>query len=711
MREKRNRKININFNKLIFMIFLFLMGILYIRIAQVTMMRRVDGVDLKAFASKRNTTKQTLTASRGVIYDRNGNILAIDVSSYTVVAFLNASRTGSLPRPRHVIDKEATAKALAPALDMTEEAILTLLNKNAYQVELGPGGRNITELKKSEIEDLRLPGIEFIENSKRYYPNGDFASYLLGYAKRHESLENGVMKYQLVGELGIEALYNDVLTGTNGYLEFQRDTKGYKIPDTKETRIDPIPGQDIYLTIDSKIQRLVENASINMSDTRGFKWSTISVMDAKTGDILGSSSNPSYDPNRLNITNYENPLVSYIYEPGSVMKIYSYLCALDKGTYDGSKTFDSKNYTIQDDVIRNWHRDGFGFISYDKGFEYSSNVAIGYMMENFINRSDLRECYKKYGFGQKTNIELPREMSGNVTFTWPIEVVTAGFGQGISSTPIQQLQALTMFANNGQMVSPNIVKTIKGKEVTYEREVIKSEPVANEYAINYMKDLMDNAINNTTDQFTTARRYHIDGFTVIGKTGTAQIFDPVQGKYINEYVLSFGGMFPKEDPQIIIYAAVRGTTNQVLIKEIRDLMLNIEAYLNITEKEQENHLKEYTAENFINQEVDKLVLPSVNTIILGNGNRVISQSVVPNTKLLSCDSLILMTNGTEFTMPNLKGLSRSYAEIVLKYLGIEYEITGYGFVTKQSIPVGKVLNLEDKLDLTLNRKYNLDKLE
>lgn len=711
MREKRNRKININFNKLIFMIFLFLMGILYIRIAQVTMMRRVDGVDLKAFASKRNTTKQTLTASRGVIYDRNGNILAIDVSSYTVVAFLNASRTGSLPKPRHVIDKAATAKALAPVLDMTEDAILTLLNKNAYQVELGPGGRNITELKKSEIEDLRLPGIEFIENSKRYYPNGDFASYLLGYAKRHESLENGVMKYQLVGELGIEALYNDVLTGTNGYLEFQRDTKGYKIPDTKETRIDPIPGQDIYLTIDSKIQRLVENASINMSDTRGFKWSTISVMDAKTGDILGSSSNPSYDPNRLNITNYENPLVSYIYEPGSVMKIYSYLCALDKGTYDGSKTFDSKNYTIQDDVIRNWHRDGFGFISYDKGFEYSSNVAIGYIMENFINRADLRECYKKYGFGQKTNIELPREMSGNVTFTWPIEVVTAGFGQGISSTPIQQLQALTMFANNGQMVSPNIVQTIKGQEITYEREVVKSEPVANEYAINYMKDLMDNAINNTSDPFTTARRYHIDNFTVIGKTGTAQIFDPVQGKYINEYVLSFGGMFPKEDPQIIIYAAVRGTTNQVLIKEIRDLMLNIEAYLNITEKEQQNHLREYTAENFINQEVDKLVLPSVNTIILGNGNRVISQSVVPNTKLLSCDSLILMTNGTEFTMPNLKGLSRSDAEIVLKYLGIEYEITGYGFVTKQSIPVGKVLNLEDKLDLTLNRKYNLDKLE
>jgi penicillin-binding protein 2B len=711
VREKRNRKININFNKLIVMTFLFLMGILYLRIVQVTLMKNVDGVNLKTFASRRNTTKQTLNASRGVIYDRNGNILAIDVSSYTVVAFLNSTRTGSLPKPRHVIDKEFTAEALAPVLNMTKESILALLERKVYQVELGPGGRNITELKKSEIEDLNLPGIEFISNSKRYYPNGDFASYLLGYAKRHETLENGIINYQLVGELGIESLYNDVLTGTNGYLEYQRDNKGYKIPDTKEIRIDPIPGNDIYLTIDSKIQRLIENASINMKNTRGFSWSTITVMDAKSGDILGSSSNPSFDPNRLNITNYENPLVSYLYEPGSVMKIYSYMCAIEKGTYDGSKTFNSTSYSIQNDVIVNWHKEGFGIINYDQGFEFSSNVAIGNMMDNFINRSDLRECYKDFGFGQKTNIELPREMTGNTTFTWPIEVVTAGFGQGISTTPIQQLQALTVLSNNGSMVKPNIIKTIKGTEIIYEREIIKTEPLVSQSTIDYMTELMDRVVNNTSNRFTTGKGYHVKDFKVIGKTGTAQIYDPVMKKYIDEYIYSFGGMFPKEDPEIIIYAAVRGKSNQELIRQIRELIVNIEAYLDITEKERENHLREYIAENYINQEVDKLSLPNVNTIIIGNGDRVISQNVTPNTKLLSCDSLILMTNGTEFTMPNLKGLSRANAEVVLKYLNLDYEIIGYGFVTKQNIPVGKLLTSEDKIEITLNRKYNLDKIE
>ena len=175
-----------NFPKKVFVIFLVFIFIIFLQYAYVSLSPKVYGIDMDQFASNRYTVSSTLKAKRGNIYDTTGNLLALNVSSYTVIAYLSESRTGSSSTPLHVVDKEATADSLAPVLGMSKESLLNLLNKNAYQVELGPGGRGITELKKEEIEALNLPGIDFIEDQKRYYPNGDFASYIIGYAKKQD---------------------------------------------------------------------------------------------------------------------------------------------------------------------------------------------------------------------------------------------------------------------------------------------------------------------------------------------------------------------------------------------------------------------------------------------------------------------------------------------------------------------------------------------
>ena len=203
-----------------FMYFVFFfMLLIIVALVYVSLFKNVYGTNMKEFASTRNTYSTTLYAKRGTIYDSEGNSLALNVSSYTVIAYLSETRTGSSTTPKHVVNVEETAEKLSPLLNMTKEKLVELLSKKLYQVELGPGGRGITELTKKEIESLNLPGIDFVETYKRFYPNGDFASYILGYAKNKEiELDNGTTTTDIVGELGLESKYNKMLTGTNGYL-------------------------------------------------------------------------------------------------------------------------------------------------------------------------------------------------------------------------------------------------------------------------------------------------------------------------------------------------------------------------------------------------------------------------------------------------------------------------------------------------------------
>lgn len=700
-----------NFPKKVFVIFLVFIFIIFLQYAYVSLSPKVYGIDMDQFASNRYTVSSTLKAKRGNIYDTTGNLLALNVSSYTVIAYLSESRTGSSSTPLHVVDKEATADALAPVLGMSKESLLNLLNKNAYQVELGPGGRGITELKKEEIEALNLPGIDFIEDQKRYYPNGDFASYIIGYAKKQDD-------GSITGELGIESKYEDILKGTDGSTKYQQDRYGYKIPDTPETTVDPENGADIYLTIDSGIQRFLEDAVKANTEEYNPEWTILTVMDAKSGKILGSATNPSYNPNLLNMKSYENPLVTYAYEPGSTMKIYTYMCAMEKGTYNGDATYLSGKYDIGENTVQDWNGKGWGYITYDLGFEYSSNVAVVNLVNSAINRTDLKECFQKYGFGEKTGIELSRELSGSLNFYYPIEVATASFGQGIATTPIQNLQALSIIANNGKMVKPKIIEKIVNPntgKTEYEYKLDISEQLVQESTVNKIKELMSNVINGN-HQDTTGYYFKVEGADLIGKTGTSQYYDSESGYSTgkNNYVYSFAGMFPKDDPEIIIYASYKNPTwskNVGLSKMIKSVVKDIAKYHDVgTYNEQNKEGSKYIVESFINKNVEevrtKLNSYNIKMISVGNGDKIIKQSSIVGSSAVSGDTIIVITNDSNYTMPNVVGWSRKEIISLCNVLGISYEFEGYGYANTQSIQAGSKINEGDTLKVTLNNKID-----
>lgn len=709
--------------KIAFLVSAFLIFLLYIQFAYLSLSPVVYGIDMDEFAKQRNTVSRTLYAKRGTIYDKDGNTLALNVSSYTVIAYLDESRSENSSTPKHVEDKEMTAQKLAPLLNMTEEYLLKLLNTEAYQVELGPGGRGITELKKEEIESLGLPGIDFIESSKRYYPNGDFASYVIGYAKQNEVEEtvDGITTTSTViqGELGIEAKYDELLKGTNGSLTYQQDRSGYKIPDTNETRIDAENGKDIYLTLDSNIQRFTEAAVKEVEENYHPEWMMIHVIDAKTGKILATSGVPSFDPNTRNITSYENPLTSYVYEPGSTMKTYTYMCALEKGTYDGNATYQSGSIEIGDYTISDWNNRGWGEITFDKGYEYSSNVGVSNMINRFIDKDDLRECLSEYGFGKLTGIELPREQTGTIRFNYPVEVATAAFGQGITTTAVQHLQAMTLISNDGKMLTPQIIEKIVDTDhdqVIYEWEKKESKQIIKQSTVDKMKELMYNTISNH-DAGTTGTAYYIEGFDVIGKTGTAQIYDEATGRYaegVNNYIFSFSGMFPKDDPDVIIYAAMkkpRWGEASGMSKVTVELMKRIAKYRNtFGEETQTTSETELTMPSFLSKNVEEaksyLNTYGITPIVIGTGDTVVEQYPEKDASVLVQDKVVLITNST-FTMPFVVGWSYSDVKAIMELLGIQVTSEGYGYVVEQSIPEGTEIHENDTLHIKLADKYDV----
>lgn len=717
MTLKNNRKVIWKAPMYIYIGMIILTIILYLQFVYLSLSPNIYGRNMAEFAASRNTVKRTITAKRGTIYDSNNNALALNVSSYTVIAYLPKSTVYT--KENYVKNIQATAEALSPVLNMEVDTLISLLSQDRYQVELGPGGRGITELKKDEIKALNLSGIDFIESQKRYYPNGDFASYVIGYAKENEITEtdtngNETTINQITGELGIEAKYNDLLKGTDGYIEYQQDKYGYKIANTQEKEIEAQNGYDIYLTIDEKIQRFIESAIKESQNTYNPEWMTISVMDAKTGDILGTSSTPSFDPNVRNITNYENILTSLPFEPGSTMKTYTYMCAMEKGIYDGNATFTSGNFQVGDDTINDWNRSGWGTISFDKGYEYSSNVGIANLIDRGLSRQDLYDCFTKYGFGSLTGIELSREQPGKLNFIYPIEVYTAGFGQGITTTPIQHLQALTMIANNGDMLKPHIVSKIVNNnngETTYERKIEKVSNVISSSTANKMKDLMYITVQGT-DAGTTGYPYKIEGFDVIGKTGTSEIYSAQTGGYLtgdNAYIFSYAGMYPYENPQIIIYAAMKLPTwgkSRGLYKAVTDIMKSIAKYKNMfSEQQEENTLKMIEIPSYVSQNtndvVSNLTSKGIECVVIGNGDKIINQSIV-NTSIMTGEKIILLTNSNNYQMPSIIGWSRSDIIALMKLLNIPYEIGGYGYAVNQSIAKGTIITSDLSMNVTLS---------
>lgn len=694
----------VKISKLLILGVVFLFVAIILKLAYIALAKEVDGINIKKFADSRDTVKKTLKAERGAIRDRNGEILARNVNSYTVIAYLNPKRTENKDNPKHVVDKEHTANELSKYINMSSKSILKLLNTDAYQVELGPGGRDITELEKEKIEKLSLPGIGFTESTKRYYPYGDFASYTVGYAKTNEKTNN------IEGEFGIELYYDDILSGKNGYIEYQQDMYGYKIANTPSITKKPVAGKDIYLTIDVNIQMFLEEA-IKDIEKDGVEWATLTVADAKTGEILASASNPSFNPNKKNIKNYHDPLVSYSYEPGSTMKMYSFMAAMENGLYDGSKKYSSGTIEVDEFTIKDWNDTGWGTINYNNGFLASSNVAATNLSFR-IGRNKLMDFYKKVGFGKKTGITLPNEFSGNLGFRYKSEVATAAFGQGINTTPIQNIKALTSIANNGELLEPYIVDKIvntSSKKVEKQNKKTSLGQVYSKQTASNMQDLMYKVVNGK-GIYPTGPKYKVKNYEVMGKTGTAQIANPrggyLEGKYA--YVKSFACIFPKVDPQIVMYASVSKYYGE-LARRIKPVIQNVGKYINVEADTKENKKEDLKISSYINKSTKfstkDLKNKKFNTVIIGNGEKIINQYPKKDTIVNENTKVFLLTNSTDYIMPDVTGWSTGEITNFGNLIGLDFNFNGYGFATNQSLKPGSKINLNKKVDVTLKTKY------
>mgnify|MGYP001851973892 FL=1 len=692
------KKATVKISKFVMLIVAFLFVAAIVKLSYVVLSDKVDGINLQAMSASITTVERTLYASRGEIFDVNGEKLATTVNSYNVIAYLDPSRTTDPDNPRHVVDKEATAKALAPLLGMSEERILELLNKDLYQTQLGPGGNDITEVLKNAIESLELPGIGFESNSKkRYYRNSTFASYIIGYAKKNE-------EGKLVGELGIEGYFDDELSGTDGYTKYLKYTSSnYQIPNTPEETEEAVDGSDIYLTIDFDIQKLAEKAVSTFASEYNTEWAIFTVMDAHTGAIVASATNPNFDPNDTNtITSYMNPLVSYQYEPGSVMKIFSFASAIEEGLYDGDEIYKSGSIQVDSETIVNdAEKGGWGDISFDTGFANSSNVAATILAFRMLESADkkLPDYYADLGFGKKTGIELANEAIGDIGVVYKSELSNASFGQGISVTPIQMLQALSSMTNDGNIIKPYIVDKIVDSEgnVTYEG---KREVVANVYSsktVEEMHELMHKVISEGT-----GKAYGNASVSLMGKTGTAQIASSSGGYMTGEYdtIRSFAGIFPEEDPEYIVYVAARhfeGTSTK-FANVITTAIDEIAKYAKLVGSASENDLsKVYTVDNYLSKDINNVtsILENtpINKIVIGNGKYIINQYPLKNGIVLENGKLFLVTNSSEIAMPDMTGWSLSDVQTYCDLIDLKLEYSGYGYVVSQSIAAGTILDL------------------
>lgn len=682
------KRVTIKISKFIILVVAFLFVAIICKLSYVVLSDKVDGINLKDKSASISTVKKTLYADRGNIYDINGEELASTVNSYTVIAYLNSNKT-------NVSDKEKTAKELAPILNMTEEKLIELLNKKLYQVELRPGGYGITEVVKARIEKLELPGIDFIKNSKkRYYNKSTFASYIIGYAK---VLDDG----KISGELGIEGYYDDILSGTNGYTKYLKYTSSnYKIPNTNEDTKKAKDGSDIYLTIDSSIQLIAEKAVSSMKEKFNTDWAVFTVMDAKTGAIVASATNPNFNPNDTNtIKEYMNPLLSYQYEPGSVMKVFSFASSMEEGKYDGEETFKSGSYTLDDGtVIRDSERKGWGTISFDEGFARSSNVAATTLALR-LGVDKLSEYYNNLGFGKKTGIELSNEAIGDIEMVYQSELATASFGQGVSVTAIQMLQALSAMTNDGTVIKPYIVDKVvdQNGNITYQgkRQVVKKVYSTN--TVNKMHEIMKKVIDIN-------KYWQVNNVSIMGKTGTAQIASP-KGGYLTgtyDYIKSFAGIFPADDPKYIVYVAGKKPETNIgsWAKVITTAIEEIASYAKLTEsKSDADPSKIITLDNYISKYLDttleELKNKKIDVIILGNGKYIINQYPLKNKTLLSGEKLFLLTNDKEIKMKNLKGWSLSEVKTYCNLIGLKLEYNGYGYVINQSIEENAILDVNN----------------
>jgi penicillin-binding protein 2B len=710
---------NINFGAaILFIIFSLLFFILFCRFFFIQITGEVKGQPLAAKAEQIYSDTTKIEAKRGKIYDRNGELIAEDRTSYNLIAILSEEMTTDLKKPNHVVDLKKTASELSEVIELEESKIYKILEdgqeKGRFQVEFGSAGRDISYEKKLQIEELKLPGITFMRDMKRFYPNGVFASHVVGYT---EKVTNEKNETTTQGKLGLEKSLDPILSGKDGSYQFESDLWGYLLPGGKEKITPAVDGKDVYLTIDRKIQILLEDA-LNKAHAEYQPQKMIGIVaSAKTGEILAMAQRPTFDPETRSglEKSWYNEAIETPFEPGSTIKIFTLAAAVEEGVFNPNEWFQSGKYKVSPNSKaisdHNGGR-GWGTISYLEGVQRSSNVLFAKLANEKLGFDKLYDYFVKFGFDRPTGIDLPNEKAGKIVYQYPIEKATTSFGQGTTVTAIQQVQAATAIANDGKMMQTHvvdkIVDPITGDTVKETKPKVVDTPISESTAAE-VRDYLSTVV---TGEHGSGKQYAIDGYEVVGKTGTAQI--PGNGGYLtgsSNYIFSFLGMAPKDDPELIVYVAVQqpkinyyGDGSKPVAMVFNPVMKSSLQYLKIQPKDEEFIEKVSVPDvNGLTSDeaVTKLSEAGLNPIVIGNGTKIVSQIPLKEEVLMAGEKVIIKTDG-EMTAPNMTGWSIRDVMKVAEAANMKLNYVGNGYVVNQNLKQGAVMKEGEYLIVDLN---------
>lgn len=687
-----------------------------VRFSYIVIGGHVAGTSLAEKTKQLYQGSEVVKAKRGTIYDRNGVALAEDASSYSIKAILSKTYTSG-DKKLYVEEKnfDKIVEILHKNLSIDKKDALNILEdgakKELYQVEFGSYGKNISQETKQNIEaDMKkegVAGLYFVDHQARMYPNGVFSSHFIGYAVPDKD-ENG-----LVGKLGLESAYNDILSGKDGKIIYQKDNFQNPLPGTVAEEEKAVDGQDIYTTLDSRLQSYLETLMDQVNEEYQPEELTAVLMKAKTGEILAMGQRPTFNPETMEgLTGedaiWRNFLVQDSYEPGSTMKVFTTAAAIEEGEFNENETFQSGKIQVEDATINDHDFGEKGVLTMRQALSWSSNVGMVILEQRLGGR--WYNYLQKLGFGQSTHSGLDDEVNGALPTSNIVDRAMSAYGQAVGVTNFQMMKAFTSIANNGTMIQPRYISKVvdpqTGEERTTQTEVL-GQPFSKETTEKvreYMRDVVE------SENYGSAYGvYSVPGYNVSAKTGTAQIASDTGGYQTGDtaYLYSIVEMVPSEDPDYVLYLTMKHpkTYDRMALAKIANPLMKRAMDFKETEEDTDTETKteKVSVADYRNLEADVAAADAqksgLQPVVIGNGKKVHKQSTANGDQLISGEKLILYTGGDKL-MPDVTGWSKADIMKLGKILGIEVSFDGDGYCVKQELaPYEKIT--KEKLNFTL----------
>ena len=717
--EKKNLNPMNNRKKVGIILFATSIGLFFlfaVRFSYIVIGGHVAGTSLAEKTKQLYQGSEVVKAKRGTIYDRNGVALAEDASSYSIKAILSKTYTSG-DKKLYVEEKnfDKIAEILHKNLSIDKKDALNILEdgakKELYQVEFGSYGKNISQETKQNIEaDMKkegVAGLYFVDHQARMYPNGVFSSHFIGYAVPDKD-ENG-----LVGKLGLESAYNDILSGKDGKIIYQKDNFQTPLPGTVAEEEKAVDGQDIYTTLDSRLQSYLETLMDQVNEEYQPEELTAVLMKAKTGEILAMGQRPTFNPETMEgLTGedaiWRNFLVQDSYEPGSTMKVFTTAAAIEEGEFNENETFQSGKIQVEDATINDHDFGEKGVLTMRQALSWSSNVGMVILEQRLGGR--WYNYLQKLGFGQSTHSGLDDEVNGALPTSNIVDRAMSAYGQAVGVTNFQMMKAFTSIANNGTMIQPRYISKVvdpqTGEERTTQTEVL-GQPFSKETTEKvreYMRDVVE------SENYGSAYGvYSVPGYNVSAKTGTAQIASDTGGYQTGDtaYLYSIVEMVPSEDPDYVLYLTMKHpkTYDRMALAKIANPLMKRAMDFKETEEDTDTETKpeKVSVADYRNLEADVAAADAqksgLQPVVIGNGKKVHKHSTANGDQLISGEKLILYTGGDKL-MPDVTGWSKADIMKLGKILGIEVSFDGDGYCVKQELaPYEKIT--KEKLNFTL----------